>query len=49
MLKTFCFNGGHQIFQISPGIKSLYDWGIKIIHLLTEEAYFGTGEAISAI
>ena len=47
MLKILCFSGGHQFFQISPGIKSLYDWGRKHIHLLAGEAKFGTGEAIS--
>ena len=29
MLKKLFFDGGHQFFKISPGIKSLYDWGRK--------------------
>ena len=34
MLKIPYFRGGHQIFQISPGIKSLYDQGRNLIHLM---------------
>ena len=38
MLKVLYFDEGHQIFQISPGIiKSLYDQGRKLIHLLAGE------------
>ena len=38
MVKILYFRGGHQFFQISLGIKSLYDGGRKIIHLLAGEA-----------
>ena len=47
MLKILYFSGGYQFFQISPGIKFIYDRGRKGIHFLTGEAYCGTGEAIS--
>ena len=47
MLKILYISGGHQLFQISPGIKSLYDRGKKLIHLLSGEAQFGTEVAIS--
>ena len=29
MLKKHYFSGVHQFFQISPGMKCLYDWGRK--------------------
>ena len=32
------FQWEYQFFQILPGIKSLYDRGRKLIHLLAEEA-----------
>ena len=52
MLKILYFSGCHQIFQISPGIKSRYGRGRKLSHLLAGGggggAEFGTGEAISA-
>ena len=48
MLKILYFSGGYQLFQISPGIKSLYYRRRKSIHLLTGEAIsanLSTGEA----
>ena len=48
MLKILYFSGGNQFFQISPGVKSPYDRGRKVIHLIAGEASFMTGEAISA-
>ena len=48
MLKILYFSGGHQFFQISPGIKSLHDRGKKRMHLLAGETKFGTGETTSA-
>ena len=48
MLKILYFSGGHQFFQILPGIKSLHDRGKKLIHLLAGEAQLGTGETTSA-
>ena len=45
MLKTLYFSGAYQFFQISPGIKFIYDRGRK--YFLAEEAYFGTGVVIS--
>ena len=47
MLKILFIRGGPQFFQISPGIKSLYHWGRKSIHLNAEKAQFGAGETIS--
>ena len=44
MLKILYFSGAYQFFQISPGIKFIYDRGRK--HYLAEEAHFGTGEVI---
>ena len=38
MLKIICFSGDHQFFQISPGIRSLYERGKEPINLLTGEA-----------
>ena len=46
MLKIICFSGDHQFFQISPGIRSLYERGKEPINLLAGEALFGTGVAI---
>ena len=37
VLKILYFSRGHQFFQISRGIKSLYDRGRKLIHLLAGE------------
>ena len=37
-LKILYFSGGHQVFLISLGLKSLYDGGKKLIHLLDREA-----------
>ena len=37
MLKILYFSRCHQILQISRGIKSLYDRGKKVIHLLVGE------------
>ena len=48
MLKKLYFGVGYQIFQISPGVKSLYHRGRKLVHLLAAEKKFGTGEIISA-
>ena len=47
MLKVLYFSGGYQVFQMSLGIKSLYDRGKKLIHLLPREGYLGTEEEIS--
>ena len=47
MLKILYFSGGNQIFQISPGIKSLEDRRKKLIHLLAGEAQFRTKETTS--
>ena len=47
MLKILFIRRGPQFFQISPGIKSLYHWGRKRIHLNAEKAQFGAGETIS--
>ena len=33
MLKKLCFSEDNQFFQISPGIKSLYDWGRKSLFI----------------
>ena len=38
MLKILYFGGGYQIFQISPGVKSLYHRGRKLVHLLAAKA-----------
>ena len=38
LLKILYFSGGYHLFQTSSGMKSLYDWGRKLIHLLTGEA-----------
>ena len=38
MLKIICFSGDHQFFQISPGIRSLYERGKEPINLLAGEA-----------
>ena len=46
-LKILYFSGGHQVFQISPGLKSLYDRGKKLINLLAGKAQLGIGVAIS--
>ena len=51
MLKILYFSGGYQLFQISPGIKSLYYRRRKSIHLLTGEAIsanLSTGKATGA-
>ena len=48
MLSILYFSGGHQFYQISQEIKSLYDRGRKLIHLLAGVAQFGTGKTISA-
>ena len=37
MLKTLYFSRGNQFFQISPGIKSLYDRVRKVFYLLARE------------
>ena len=37
MLKIHYFSVGHQFFKISPSIKSIYDRGRKLIHLLVRE------------
>ena len=38
MLKIICFSGDHQFFQISPGIRSLYERGKEPINLLAGDA-----------
>ena len=38
MLKIICFSGDHQFFQISPGIRSLYERGKEPINLLAGKA-----------
>ena len=43
MLKILYFSGGYQLFQISPGIKSLYDRGRKRIDLLMGRHNLGPG------
>ena len=48
MLKILYFSQDHQFFQKSPGIKFLYDQGIKLFHLLAKEAWFGAKETLSA-
>ena len=48
MLEILYFSGGHQILQTSLGIQCLHDRGRRLIPLLAGEAYFATGEAISA-
>ena len=35
MLKIIYFSGGHQFFQTSPGIKSLYDRGRKFYFFIS--------------
>ena len=48
MLKILYISRGYQFFQISQGIKSLYDRDRKLIHVLAGEAQFGAGKVISA-
>ena len=49
ILKIFYFIGGHQFFQISPGIKSLNDRGRKLIHLLAGRHNLGPGRQFQQI
>ena len=48
MLKILFFSEGHHFFQVPPAIKFIYERGRKYIYLLTWEAYFETGETVSA-
>ena len=50
MLKILYFSQDHQFVQKSPGIKFLYDQGIKLFHLLAKEAwFFQQGDSFSKI
>ena len=43
------FSGDHQFFQISQGIKSIHDWGRKLIHFLVGEDNLGPGRQFQQI
>ena len=44
LIKIFYFSGSQYVFQNSLGIKSHYDRGQTLFHLLTGEECFGTEE-----
>ena len=48
LIKILYFSGNQHSFHNSPRIKSHYDRGQKLFHLLAGEGCFRTGETVSA-